>query len=106
MKADISKEERRRLQAEQEAEIRAALVPRHITAVEEQQSVDAALFVLGTEQLNRAADAITARAAAPVCVPAPVAAPVVIPAPALVPAPEPVVARQAPDGLRQRLGLR
>lgn len=103
MKADISKEERRRLEREQEAEIRAALVPHHV----------AALFVMGGELAEQVVTAIAARAAAPV--PVPVVAPVVSPEPEPEPEPEPVAPqpmvteRRTPDlafGLRERLGLR
>jgi hypothetical protein len=105
MKADISLAERRRLEREQQAEIRAMLAPRHFATMQEQMAIDAALARLEREALLEAAPAIAAimgRTAVPVLAPAPV----VMPEPAPPPAPVPVAARPgAPDGLRQRLGL-
>lgn len=107
MKADISLAERRRIEGEQWAEIRAMLAPRHFAAMHEQMAIDAALARLELEALIDAAPRIQAimRGGA-----APMLAPVVIPEPAPPPAPVPVAVRpSAPDlpfDLRYHLGLR
>jgi len=109
MKADISLAERRRIEREQQAEIRVMLAPRHFATMREQMAIDAALARLELECLIDAAPAITAimRGGA-----APVPAPVVMPEPEPVapPVPLPVAARPgAPDlpfDLRYHLGLR
>ncbi|AGH50151.1 hypothetical protein G432_12150 [Sphingomonas sp. MM-1] len=109
MKADIPKEERQRLEREQWAEIRAALVRRHFATMQEQMAIDATLHRLEREHLTQAAPAINAMLAGMGHAPVPLAAPVVIPEPEPV-APEPVAVRPgAPDlpfDLRQRFGLR
>lgn len=111
MKADISLAERRRLEREQQAEIRAMLAPRHFAAMQEQMAVDAALFHIELENLQRAAPVINAMLARMGHGSVPVAAPVVMPdaEPAPPPAPEPLPVRHdAPDlpfDLRQRFGL-
>lgn len=106
MKADISLAERRRIEREQWAEIRAMLAPRHFAAMQEQMAIDATLARLELEALIEAAPAIYA-AIGRTTVPMP--APVVIPEPEPV-APEPVAVRPgAPDlpyDLRYHLGLR
>ena len=106
MKADISLAERRRIEREQQAEIRAMLAPRHFAAMREQMAIDAALARLEREALIEAAPAIYA-AMGRTAVPMP--APVVMPEPEPV-APEPVAVRPgAPDlsyDLRYHLGLR
>lgn len=109
MKADISLAERRRIERDQWAEIRAALVRRHFQTVLEQMAIDAALARLELENLIQAAPAIYAvmgRTAVPV--PAPVVMPE--PEPAAPPEPAPVAVRPgAPDmpfDLRYHLGLR
>lgn len=106
MKADISLAERRRIEREQQAEIRAMLAPRHFAAMQEQMALDAIMHHLEMEQLRQAAPAIYAimgRTAVPM------PAPVVMPEPEPV-APEPVAVRPgAPDlpfDLRYHLGLR
>jgi len=108
MKADISLAERRRIEREQQAEIRAMLAPRHFATMHEQMAVDAALARLELEQFQRAAPAIYAiLGRGPVEVPAPVVT--AEPEPAPPPAPEPLPVRAgAPDlpfDLRQRFGL-
>ena len=108
MKADISLAERRCLEREQWAEIRAMLAPRHFATVLEQMAIDATTARLEHEALIEAAPAIIAimRGGA-----APVLAPVVKPEPQPVAptAPLPLVARPgAPDlpyDLRYHLGL-
>lgn len=107
MKADISLAERRRIEREKEAEIRAMLAPRHFATMREQMAIDATMARLEREALIEAAPAIIAimRGGA-----APMPAPVVMPEPEPValpaPMPEPLVARSgAPDGLRQHFGL-
>ncbi len=111
MKADISLRERQRIEREQQAEIRAMLAPRHFATMQEQMAVDAALFRLELEHLQRAAPVINAMLAGMGHRPVPVAAPVVTPnaEPAPTPAPEPPPVRAgAPDlpfDLRQRFGL-
>lgn len=109
MKADISLADRRRIERDQWAEIRAMLAPRHFAAMREQMAIDATLARLELEALIEAAPAIypaMGRTAVPM--PAPVAIPE--PEPAAPPAPMPVVARAgAPDmpfDLRYHLGLR
>jgi len=109
MKADISLAERRRLEREQQAEIRAMLAPRHFAAMKEQMAIDATLARLELEHLIQAAPAIYAamgRTAVPM--PAPVVMPE--PEPAAPPEPVPLAARPgAPDlpfDLRYHLGLR
>lgn len=108
MKADISLAERRRIERDQWAEIRAMLAPRHFAAMREQMAIDATLARLEREALIEAAPAIYAaigRTAVPV--PAPVVMPEPEPAP---PDPVPVAVRPgAPDlpfDLRYHLGLR
>jgi hypothetical protein len=109
MKADMPLAERRRLEREQQAEIRAMLAPRHFAAMEEQMAVDAYWLAYALE----AGPVISALLARMGHGPAPVAAPVVIPEPesvALAPVPESLPVRPgAPDvpfDLRQRFGLR
>lgn len=108
MKADIPLAERRRIERDQCAEIRAALAPRHFATMREQMAIDAALARLEFEQLCMAAPAIYA-AIGRTAVPMP--APVVMPEPEPVPPPAPVPAVRsgAPDmpfDLRFHLGLR
>lgn len=108
MKADISLAERRRIERDKEAEIRAILAPRHLATMHERMAVDAALARLELEQLRMAAPAIMARMGCG-SVPAPVvnADAETAPPPAPAPAPLPVRAG-APDlpfDLRQRFGL-
>jgi len=106
MKADIPLAERRRMEREQQAEIRAMLAPRHFAAMREQMAIDAVMHRLECEALIAAAPAIYA-AMGRTAVPVP--APVVMPEPEPV-APEPVAVRPgAPDlpfDLRYHLGLR
>ena len=107
MKADIPLAERRRLEREQQAEIRAMLAPRHFATMREQMAIDATLARLELECLLEAAPAIYAMLGRSRSAPAP--APVVTPEPEPVapPVPEPMAIRPgAPDGLRQRFGLR
>lgn len=109
MKADIPLAERRRIEREQQAEIRAMLAPRHFAAMQEQMAIDAALARLEFERFQRAAPAIYA-ALGRSHLAAPMPAPVVMPEPAPVapPAPEPVARPGAPDlpfDLRYHLGL-
>lgn len=109
MKADISLAERRRIERDQWAEIRAALAPRHFAAIMEEQAITAFWFAHALE----AAPRIRAILASMGCGSVPVSAPVVIadpePAPPPAPVPEPLPMRaSAPDlpfDLRQRFGL-
>ncbi len=109
MKADISLVERRRIERDKWAEIRAMLAPRHFVAMHEQMTIDATLARLEREALIEGAPAIYA-AMGRTAVPVP--APVVIPEPEPVapPVPVSVAARPgAPDlpfDLRFHLGLR
>ena len=109
MKADISLAERRRIEREQQAEIRAMLAPRHFATMREQMAIDATMARLEREALIEAAPAIYASMAGGA---APMPAPVVMPEPepAAPPVPAPLVARPgAPDlpyDLRYHLGLR
>lgn len=106
MKADISLAERRRIEREQQAEIRAMLAPRHFAAMREQMAIDATLARLELEALLDAAPAIQAIMAGGA---APMPAPVVMPEPEPVAPPVPVAPRPgAPDlpyDLRYHLGL-
>lgn len=115
MKADIPLRERQRIERDQQAEIRAILAPRHFATMQEQMAVDATLFRLELEQLQRAAPVINAMLAGMGHGPVAVSAPVVIAdpepvAPAPAPVPEPRLVRAgAPDlpfDMRERLGLR
>lgn len=110
MKADISLAERRRLEREQQAEIRAMLAPRHFAAMHEQMTIDAVLARLGREHLTQAAPAIYAALGRSHPAAAPVPAPVVTSEPAAPPVPAPLPIRPgAPDlafDLRYHLGLR
>lgn len=109
MKADIPLAERRRIEREQQAEIRAMLAPRHFATMQEQMALDAVMHRLECEALIQAAPAIYAamgRTAVPV---APPPAPVVMPEPAPPPASVPVPRSGAPDmpfDLRFHLGLK
>lgn len=110
MKADIPLAERRRIEREQQAEIRAMLAPRHFATMQEQMAIDASLARLEREALIEAAPAIYAALGRQPAV-APVPAPVVMPEPepAPRPAPVPVVRSGAPDmpfDLRFHLGLK
>ena len=108
LKADIPLAERRRLEREQQAEIRAMLAPRHFATMQEQMAIDATLARLEREALLDAAPAIYAPWARMGRVTVPAPAPVLAPEPASAaqPAPLPVAARPVlPSGLRQRLGL-
>lgn len=104
LKADISLAERRRIEREQWAEIRAMLAPRHFAAMHEQMAIDAALARLELEALLDAAPAINAIMAGKGQGAVPVAAPVSPEpdAPALAPLPVP----DMPYDLRYHLGLR
>ena len=108
MKADISLAERRRIERDQQAEIRAALAPRHFAAKMEEQAITAFWFAHALEAGPRIR-AILARmgcGSVPPLVVIPDAEPA--PPPAPVPAPLPVRA-SAPDlpfDMRERLGLR
>lgn len=107
MKADISLAERRSIERDKWAEIRAMLAPRHSAAMREQMAIDATLARLEREALIEAAPAIyAAMGRTAVRVPAPV----VITDPEPAPPPAPLVARPgAPDmpfDLRYHLGLR
>lgn len=111
MKADISLAERRRIEREQWAEIRAMLAPRHFAAMHEQMAIDAALARLELEALLDAAPAINAIMAGlrPDAVAVP--APGVTAEPESAPAPMPALSVRpgAPDlpyDLRYHLGLR
>ena len=111
MKADIPLRERQRIEREQQAEIRAALAPRHFATMQEQMVVDAALFRLELEHLQRTAPVINAMLGRLHSAATPVPAPVVItdaePAPSPVAEPLPVRpgTPDLPFDLRQRLGL-
>ena len=109
MKADIPLRERQRIERDKQAEIRAALAPRHFAAMMEEQAITAFWFAHALEAGPRIR-AILARMG---CGSVPVSAPVVTadaePAPPLEPVAEPLPVRaSAPDlpfDLRQRFGL-
>jgi hypothetical protein len=111
MKADISLAERRRIEREQWAEFRAALVHRHFQTTQDQMAIDATLARLELEHLTQVAPAIYAMLGRSQPAAAPLPAPVVMPEPepAVPPAPVPLAARPgAPDmpyDLRHHLGL-
>ncbi|MEG8219631.1 hypothetical protein OSJ57_03205 [Sphingomonas sp. HH69] len=109
MKADIPLAERRRIERDQWAEIRAALAPRHFAAMEEEQAITAFWFAHALEAGPRIR-AILARMG---CGSVPVSEPVVIAepepvavAPAHVPLPVRAGAPDLPFDMRERLGLR
>ncbi|MFT4055576.1 MAG: hypothetical protein QM681_13805 [Novosphingobium sp.] len=106
MKADISLAERRRIEREQQAEIRAMLAPRHFATMREQMAIDATMARLELEALLDAAPAIQANMRGGA---APMPAPVVTPEPEPAPPPAPVAARPGPPDLpydlRYHLGL-
>ena len=109
MKADdIPLAERRRVELEQAAEIRAALVRRHFQVAEEQSAIDFALACRDMRLLPEVLaqlERLTAKHAAKVVVP--VAAPAE-PMPAVEPLVPPLPARPATalPGLRANLGLK
>lgn len=107
MKADIPLAERRRIEREQQAEIRAMLAPRHFATMRDQMAIDAALARLEFEHLQSVAPAIYGILGRTEQVTVPVPAPVVAPAPES--AAPPVASRPgAPDlpyDLRYHLGL-
>lgn len=109
MKADIPLAERRRIEREQQAEIRAMLAPRHFAAMQEQMAIDATLAQLEREALIEAAPAIYAAMGRTAVPAAPAPAPVVMPEPAPQSAPASVPRSGAPDmpfDLRFHLGLK
>ncbi len=107
MKADISLSERRALEREQQAEIRAALVRRHFLDTLEAMAVDAALVRLEIEQLQSFAPVINAMRARKVrsAAPATVVTAELEPVAPTVPASVRANAPDLPFNLRQRLGL-
>jgi hypothetical protein len=109
MKADIPLAERRRIEREQQAEIRAMLAPRHFATMREQMALDAVMHRLECEALIEAAPSIYAAMGRTAVPAAPAPAPVVMPEPAPPPAPMPVPRSGAPDmpfDLRFHLGLK
>lgn len=110
MKADISLRERQRIEREQQAEIRAALAPRHFAAMIEEQAIAAFWFAHALEAGPRIRAILARMGCGSVAVPAPVVIPDPEPAPPLAPVPEPLPVRAtAPDlpfDMRERLGLR
>lgn len=108
MKADMPLAERRRLEREQQAEIRAILAPRHFAAMEEEQAI-AAYWLAHALEAGPVISALLARMG---CGSVSVPAPVVIPEPtsAAPPVPVPLPVRAGPPDLpfdlRQRFGLR
>ncbi len=112
MKADIPLAERRRLEREQQAEIRAMLAPRHLQTMQDQMLIDAVLFQMEMDVFRQALPAIHAALGSTRtdAVPVPLPAPVVMPEPEPAPPPAPVPMRAgAPDmpfDLRFHLGLR
>lgn len=110
MKADIPLAERRRMEREQQAEIRAMLAPRHFAAMWERMALDAVMHHLEMEQLRQAAPAIATIFAGVRKVTAPMPAPVVTPKPESASQPVPALLARptAPDmpfDLRYHLGL-
>ena len=109
MKADIPLAERRRIEREQQAEIRAMLAPRHFATMQQQMALDAVMHRLECEALIEAAPAIYAAMGRTAIPAAPAPAPVVMREPVPPPAPVPVVRAGAPDmpfDLRFHLGLK
>ena len=108
MKADMSPAERQRIERDKQAEIRAALAPRHFAAMMEEQAIAAYWIAHALEAAPRIRAMLAGMGHGPVAVPAPVVTAEPEPvAPAPVPEPLPVRA-SAPDlpfDLRQRLGL-
>lgn len=111
MKADISLAERRRIEREQQAEIRAMLAPRHFATMREQMAIDAALARLEFENLQSVAPVVNANLAGLRPDAVSVSAPVVTAEPESAPAPMSALSVRpgAPDlpyDLRYHLGLR
>lgn len=109
MKADISLAERRRIEREQQAEIRAMLAPHHFATMQQQMAIDAVMHRLECEALIEAAPAIYAAMGRKAVPSAPAPIPVVMHEPVPPPAPAPVVRSGAPDmpfDLRFHLGLK
>ncbi|WP_043151349.1 hypothetical protein [Sphingobium sp. Ant17] len=109
MKADISLAERRRIERDQQAEIRAALAPRHFAAMMEEQAITAYWFAHALEAGPRIRAVLGRMGCGSVPVPAPVvtAEPEpVAPAPAPLPLPVRAGAPDLPFDMRERLGLR
>lgn len=109
MKADISLRERQRIERDQQAEIRAAVAPRHFAAMMEEQAITAFWFAHALEAGPRIRAVLARMGCGSVAVPEPVVIPDAEPAPPLEPVPEPLPMRaSAPDlpfDLRQRFGL-
>lgn len=110
MKADISLAERRCMERDQWAEIRAALAPRHFAAMMEEQAITAFWFAHALETAPRIRAILAGMGHGPVAVPTPVVIPDAEPlAVAVTSAPVPLPVRAgAPDlpfDLRQRFGL-
>lgn len=109
LKADISLAERRRIERDQQAEIRAALAPRHIAAMMEEQAITAFWFAHALEAAPRIRAILARMGHGTVSVPVPVVAAEPEPVAPLEPVPEPLPVRaSAPDlpfDLRQRFGL-
>ncbi|WP_323810401.1 hypothetical protein [Sphingobium baderi] len=108
MKADISLAERRRIERDQQADIRAALAPRHFAAMMEEQAITAYWFAHALEAGPRIRAMLAGMGHGPIAMPAPVV--ITDPEPvAPAPVPEPLPMRAgAPDlpfDLRQRFGL-
>ena len=104
MKADLPLSERQRIEAEDQREIRTALVHRHFEVMEEQQLVAAGVL---DHNLRVACIAYAVLNRTPVL---PADAPVAVPEakpPRTVAPPVVVISERArPDNLRERLGLR
>ncbi len=110
MKADISLAERRRIERDQWAEIRAALAPRHFAAMMEEQAINAYWVAHALEAGPRIRAMLARMGCGSVPVPAPVVTPDAEPTPPPASVPESLPVRAgAPDlpfDLRQRFGLR
>lgn len=111
MKADIPLAERRRLEREQQAEIRAMLAPRHFQTMQDQMLIDAVLFQMEMEVFRQALPAIHAALGRSYPAAASVPAPVVTPEPEPVAPVAPALPMRAgapdmPFDLRFHLGLR
>lgn len=97
------------MERDQQAEIRAALAPRHFAAMMEEQAITAFWFAHAVEAAPRIRAILARMGHGPVAVPAPVVIvepEPVAPAPAPVPLPVRAGAPDLPFDMRERLGLR
>lgn len=93
MKADLPLAVRRRMEEDRQGEIRAAMVRRHFTVIQERRAIDAALFHHALNELPRVMTVIDSGKPPRAALTEPA-----VPAVTALPAP-------SPDNLRTALGL-